>query len=405
MIVIVQQLSERTDELLLRPLRSYLSVVFAMSMLGHTACHGVTRPTSSQAKKDSGVADASSRANEGGMDANLRGNDGGTDSARVSPATDSGEPEAVHVSGEPCGSAPRVLLDLQALVPDRDSVSTQTASPIAVNATDLYFVFQWSVQGLPDWYLMRIPLGGGTVARIATIPSRNGEYGRHALALTNTDVIFLQGGDTIAKVPLDGGATTTLAKAADALNTVLVNEQNAYFADSEGAKSVPLIGGTVRTLAPDILLGLALVNDRLYMATRDNKIYSISTNGGDPTPVGDGGGWPLIGCGGKNVCWLGGPGSLRATLMQLAPGGTPVTLAEGFPEPLDLLFDGNNFFITLAHPGEIIRVPATGGTAAGAYVELGMTNLALNDTCLFWSSATTITSVSRDAADVAVLSN
>jgi hypothetical protein len=80
-------------------------------------------------------------------------------------------------------------------------------------------------------------------------------------------------------------------------------------------------------------------------------------------------------------------------------------LAEGLPEPLDLLFDGNNFFITLAHPGQIIRVPATGGTAVTAYVELGLSYLALNDACLFWSSATAITSISRDAADVAVLSN
>jgi hypothetical protein len=96
------------------------------------------------------------------------------------------------------------------------------------------------------------------------------------------------------------------------------------------------------------------------------------------------------------ICWLGGPPS-TGTLTQLDVDGRQHVLTSELTQAHDAVFDGVNFFIA-AGRGAIYRVPATGGLAEMIYVELGLSHVAIDDGCLYWASARSITSVATNAA-------
>jgi hypothetical protein len=246
---------------------------------------------------------------------------------------------------------------------------------------------------------MRVPIEGGAIERLASLP--NGSSQLTGLALTNTHVVFIrgpkeiEGNSTIAAVPLDGGKLTVLAEAKGTADALVVDERNAYFADLEGVEAVPLTGGATRTLVSGILpWSLEITDNTLYFGDERN-LYAVSLEGGNPAILAPGVGFALTSCG-DSICWISGTG-LMGTLMRLDPGGEPVTVADDLAKPIDLVFDGEDYFVAGAR-GYIARVPADGGKARFIYGEPGMSDLALEGECLFWSSAETITSVSISAA-------
>lgn len=311
-------------------------------------------------------------------------------------------------SGMKCGAMPRVLVDAVNVIPENSGDEGHTAPLIAVNAKHVYFILQWTVAGsvTEDWrgYLMRAPIGGGAVERLAPL-SRGSARMTQGLALTDSRVVFIQapeaedGNATIAAMPLDGGAINVLAEAEGFANAVVVDDRNAYFADAEGVKAVALSGGKPRVLASNVgALALAIVDDRLYLALSD-ALLSVALDGGDKANEAGMGGVALVACG-DAICWVGGSSALMASLMRLAPGLTPATLARGVVQPHDIAFDGSTFFIAGGR-GAISRVGADGGNLVAAYGESGLTSLEIENDCLYWASATHISDVSLDAARTA----
>jgi hypothetical protein len=300
------------------------------------------------------------------------------------------------------------VLQLEDLLPVcRADVSINRTAPIiAVNATHLYFILVWDLvpsaeaTHLEAWqgYLMRVPLAGGKVERLAEVPRGTGET-PHALALTSHYAVFIQAGGvgknaTIARVPLEGGEVTVLAEATRRATAVVADDDVVYFTDELGAKSVPLEGGEVQVLVSGIVpTALGLLNGTLYVATSE-KIYAVSIKGGEASAVADMGGWLLEVCG-DGICWLSGA-ALDASLMKLVPGETPVVLADGIIEPHSLTFDGSHFFVAEGM-SDISRISAD-GTSRGRFEMTGVV-LAANESCLFWSEYTAITGIARVVAD------
>ena len=165
-----------------------------------------------------------------------------------------------------------------------------------------------------------------------------------------------------------------------------------YFAASDGTKAVPLAGGDVRALTthtgPLVIIGSNLV----IADSMAESIFSIPLSGGDPVAIASnlsGSLGPIVACG-PNVCWASAvpvapsqPGT--AQLMQLAPPGMPVSLAESNDLYVvhHLAFDGSSFYATMladASIGVLARVPAGGGAPMlGGFGD----GLALDDECIY----------------------
>jgi hypothetical protein len=308
-------------------------------------------------------------------------------------------------SGLKCGAMLRVLIDVMEAIPNKSGLDGHTAPLIAVDSEHVYFILQWTVAGsiAEDWrgYLMRTPVGGGAVERLASLP--NGSvHMTQGLALTDSRVVFIQapaedeGNATVVAMPLNGGAISILAEARGRANAVLVDERNAYFADAAGVKAVSLSGGEPRVLVADVVaLALAITTERIYLALSD-AVLSVALEGGDLTTEAGVGGVALVPCG-NAICWVGGTSALMASLMKRAPGHTPATLARGVVQPHDVAFDQNMFYIAGGR-GVISRVVAEGGDLVTAYGEPGLTSLDIANDCLYWASVAHISDVSLETA-------
>jgi hypothetical protein len=322
-------------------------------------------------------------------------------------ATSCGGSEAGNVtgadSGAKCGSAPRLLVDYVQEVPDAGRSAVQVPE-IAVNGADMYYLLSWNY-GLPlgmDGALFRIPLGGGKAVRLASIAG-----GGNGLLATPTGAIVVEtedgGAGAFVSIPAGGGPGLVLAAAKGQAQAFVTDGQNVYFADTEATKSVPLTGGSVRTIA-GVASSLGVADGTLYLADfSGGTIASVPTVGGPVTvlatnQVGPEG--PMR-CG-SNLCWLNFESAFQISLMRLAPGGTPVVLASGFSEVYDWVFDGNNFFVTSGAGGlSLDRIPSDGGVPAVAESEIGITSMALDNDCLYWASLKGISALALSAADVA----
>jgi hypothetical protein len=311
-----------------------------------------------------------------------------------------------------CRDEPIRLVDYVPDVPDAGRMAVQVPD-LALNATDVFYLLNWN-QGIAagglQGALMRVPIRGGVAVRLAFVPG-GGSEGNQAVVATAKAVIYSQGPNedagagSIVSVPAAGGEPTILAATAGKAEALVADSQNVYFVDREGTKAVPLSGGSVRTLVKDTPFTLGVIGDTLYLADYGgtNTLSSVSVDGGAKTLIATDPGGVLypVPCG-SDLCWLTGP-ALNASLKRVSPGGTPTVLANGFREPLGLVFDGANFFVTVGGGGlYLLRIPAAGGTPVMLLLPGGLiSGIAMDETCLYWSSATGIYSLTKSAADTA----
>jgi hypothetical protein len=309
--------------------------------------------------------------------------------------------------GDKCSPLPISLVDYTPDVPEGGRSAVQVPT-IRVNDNGLFYVLNWqtpigSSEG-PGGYVMRIPLRGGMPTRLASVAG-GGSQGGQGLAVTRSAAIFSQahgddaGAGAIVTVPAEGGEPTIIALTTGLANALVADDANVYFVDGEGTKSVPLGGGTVRTLATERPYSLGLSGRTLYLADLDTgAISSVSIEGGPITVLtSDPGGALYPRACGEALCWVSGP-ALDAALKQLVPGGTPTVLATGFRQLHDFVFDGKYFFLSTEHL-LLQRVPRDGGAPLVIQSQGLITSLDLDDACLYWSSARGIFSWALSAAD------
>jgi hypothetical protein len=390
-----------------------LPVTFVASVLGFAMGCGTSKPDARPVDQDAegpsdggGNLEAAGPSDVGGnLDAGGPSDGGGN------------RDEADTSTGAKCGSTPTILVDYVPYVPEA-GVAVQVPD-IAVNATDLYYVLNWNkgltgTSSVMDGYLMRVPIGGGTAVRLAFIPG-GGSQGAQGLVVTPGGAIFSEapgddgGAGSIVSVPASGGSASVLASTNGLANALVADDQNVYFVDKEATKSVPLAGGSVRMVAAAVPFSLGVAGPTLYLADLGaNTVSSVPIDGGQVNVLAKDQPGPLypVACG-PNLCWVNmwanaTSGFSAGNLMQLAPGAPPLALAADFSEPHDLVFDGNNFFVTTGGGGlSLTRVPSAGGTPALVESEIGITSMTLDETCLYWSSLRGISSLARSAADVA----
>jgi hypothetical protein len=291
-----------------------------------------------------------------------------------------------------------------------DEDTAYSAAILAVDDSDLYMLINWikPTSFLLDGVLLRLSLASGKVTRLRAIPG-----GGKGLAIVGDQLVFSQGARTtdgtgaIMRLARSGGEPVMLAETVGLQAApVVADDANAYFVDEEGTKRAPIEGGDVKRLSTLVPFSLGLSDGALLMASfGGGTIVAVSRDGGDETVLAEGQGGPLypIACG-EDVCWVNANRIGESALMRRSPDGRITVVGAGFSQPHALVFDGTSFFVTAGAGGHsLVRIPAEGGDSIFAYGEAGLSHLALNDDCLFWSSASTVTAVSRAAADVAGL--
>jgi hypothetical protein len=170
------------------------------------------------------------------------------------------------------------------------------------------------------------------------------------LAVTANAVVFVNSGYasyTMYSIPLAGGSLTTVAtvpsSAGFALNAILgltIVGANAYWIDpyNHALYTVPLTGGSVSPLATGI--GVPTVNAAISLAVTSTTAY-----------------WAEAGTYG-GCCIQVGTGTLKSVPLG---GGTVTTVFTGLDAPGALAIDGAN--AVWAESWRIARRPLTGGTA------------------------------------------
>lgn len=305
-------------------------------------------------------------------------------------------------TGPKCGDAPSQLVDFPALAAQMPSSPGVSAVALAVDATNIYFVF--------NDFLMSVRIRGGTVSTLSELEKDK------SLVLQDVEPIVVStrvivhfatkdGAEQIVAIPIEGGSATTLTVATGRIGGMAADEQNVYFVDEDGLKSISMSGGDARILTDEVAVphvggfyggALAVAGQKLIVTEGNDReaLVSVPIDGGSPTTLATGqpnASFPMS-CG-ADICWWSGatPDGVAGTpgpgmIARLDPSGDLKTLPGAPFFPWSLSFDGVDFFETVGCDicdGTLLRIPSAGGSV----VRMGAGGFAsVDDTCAYWST-------------------
>jgi hypothetical protein len=335
--------------------------------------------------------------------------DTGGDAATQGAGADAG---SEGLSGPTCGATPTLLVDFQALVAQL-GVSSYAAPALALDSKSIYFVF--------DDALMSVPIGGGPLVTMLQLPFPSNVVLQLAPVVNSTSVLldYPTGGardQQIVSVPIDGGSATNLTVSNGVITEFGADNQNLYFIDDDGAKSVPVGGGSVQLLTDQVTAAnvtgsggaLAVVGSSLLATSsaQGGSVMAVPLQGGAPTTLATqqpAASFPMA-CG-SDICWWTGSSSGNTAgssgpgfIARLDASGNVTTLPQAPFFPWSLVFDGTDFFESVGCDvcdGSLVRIPAAGGPA----VSMGMGSfIAVDASCAYWSSIAGISSALKSYA-------
>jgi hypothetical protein len=98
------------------------------------------------------------------------------------------------------------------------------------------------------------------------------------------DGLYVADRTSVARVPLGGGTLTTLAAGFDQLDCLVLDAAFLYFSDNGGIHRIATSGGAVTTITPSSSNSLAVAGGKVYFAARESddfsSIASIPVEGG-----------------------------------------------------------------------------------------------------------------------------
>ncbi|MGO9834713.1 MAG: hypothetical protein ACLP1X_10885 [Polyangiaceae bacterium] len=337
--------------------------------------------------------------------------DGGQPEAASVTSVDGNQPEAASITSvdgdasdaavssssldAKCGPTPTQIVDLTIL--SAETGASLYGVQLAIDATNVYFGY--------DSMLMSAPIQGGAIRTLARLASDPDE-----ILVTPSYIVFPdrtgnEFNETLLSVPIGGGSVITLASSSNVFTSVAVDDQNVYFIDGEGTKSVPLAGGEVRLITGDIttsnnvgegvVIGSKLIVPcctQSSVGSTEGNILSVPLDGGMWTTLAmsqPNASFPLA-CG-ADICWWTGTSPSTGYIARLASGNVTTISAPGFPT--GLVFDGSNFFETVCDgctfSGSLVRIPSSGAPA----VTMAQADyVAVNDECVYFSANSGLTS-------------
>src|SRR5580700_10216550 len=212
-------------------------------------------------------------------------------SLRVTPSPDAAVEGGVGAvaqgaSGGRCGTSPKQLVDLQALAAQTNAVGISAGTPLAVDATSLYFVMGYT--------LMAVPIGGGSLSTLGSLPDADSRLSQDIQPyVTSTNVVLHylpanSDNEQIASVPIQGGTPTVLTTSSGRIVGFAVSGSNIYFVDDAGAQTISVGGGAVSVLSSQVAstaTGLGVAGPQLVVTEQDGTVVGIPVDGGSPTTL------------------------------------------------------------------------------------------------------------------------
>jgi hypothetical protein len=288
------------------------------------------------------------------------------------------------------------------------ATTTSTPGPVAVDANSIYFPLRDNAQcstqvqcGFNAWLcnhaLAKVPIAGGAVTTLAT-----GLTYPNSVATDGTSVFVTHGSGCgyVTKVAVGGGAAQNLTAFVGFTQSVAVNGGNVFFleigpySNNPGyVASVPSAGGATTTLAsgPRNLAWLAVDSSSVYWTATDyNTNNGIGTGTLSKVPQGGGGMTTLVGgmnypgfvsTDGTNLFWTDQASGHQELRRISVSGGASTQLGEG---PIWWnASDGKNVYF--ASGSGIARAPVGGGAITYLAIGVQPNGLAIDGTSVYWA--------------------
>lgn len=225
--------------------------------------------------------------------------------------------------------------------------------PIAVDDSNLYFADRWMIKKLPK--------AGGQIANVA-----EGNFTVHDIATDGVDVYWIEDGPyaRVAKVAKDGGTVEDLSNTLVGPSgpMMVLNGYVYWMAHYDTIARVPVGGGVTETIAS----GLPLLSDfttdgtDIYFTEQDTgKIRKISIGGGALTDLVTltGATWRVLAVDDTDLFWI------DQTELGMIPktGGTSTVIRDGLVSeasvPNSIIVDGANLYWTEVGSGTVYMMP------------------------------------------------
>jgi hypothetical protein len=329
-------------------------------------------------------------------------------------------------AGNRCDQTPRMLANARALQIVGAGTISAKLGDVVVGGDDLYYT-AWGAafRGGGTAAVVRVPRGGGTSMTAATASK---DVGRPVV--TDTAVVFTAQTngkeDTVLMALLSGVPARAVGTfPADELSSGFAADDNfAYFGAIDGIYALPLHpdGGIASPIPittwmpasqglPD---GLGLFGNQLIFGLSQGGLESVPLppQANSPvTPLGAGheAGMVVLPAG-PTSRWLGWYGY---DLEQIDPQGNVIsTLPTASLRWNDLAFDGTSFFAVGNNPGLLYgnlvagflaRIDVSTGTITTLGTMEDAVDVAVDDECVYWTSASGLYSLSKTATQTFAL--